>query len=162
MSADHRIPQSGRGVLAVDPGPTPGFAFYDEELNDHCAWIEKSFYAGADRIWHMCQASMVRVLVVEGFIIRGPRDKDSNTTIELIGVARYLAMDYGVKFVEQTPGDRASFITTEKLRNAGMWTGGAPDHARSASGHLLLYLVREKLLDARRLLTSESTSTEED
>lgn len=138
--------------VALDPGPTPGFAQYDPEQGAFKAWIEDDWWCGAARIRHLFENGPPSVLVVERFSIGGARRKSSNETIEMIGMARYFAKDYGVPFVEQSPADAAQFSTPAKLKAIGWYTPGAADHARSATGHLLLYLARARLIDLSQLL----------
>lgn len=116
---------------------------------DHTAWewTPAQFYAD---ISNWVKAS--HAVVCEGFVIAGPRAKASNMTIEMIGVLRYLCLKYGVEFVVQPPG-AYRFAGAAKLKHLGWYTAGS-DHARSASGHLVLYLAKNGHLDPSLLLPS--------
>jgi hypothetical protein len=152
-------------VLALDPGPHVGLAkwtdkaiggdatgpggthYYVEEFQ---AWetTPERWYAEVEP-WVM----WADVIVCEDFYIGGQRAKEANATIEMIGVMRYLAAREHKKFVTQTPGAGKKFAGDRwvKLKRLGWYTTG-PDHARSAAGHMLVFLVTAKLLDPARLL----------
>jgi hypothetical protein len=154
-------------VLCIDPGPHVGLATWEdhavphphemrkgadgrtiaEYIERHQAWetTPEKWYAEVEP-WVM----WADVIVCEGFVISGARARDSNITIEMIGVMRYLAAREHKKFVEQRPG-AYRFAGADKLKRLGWYTVGS-DHARSASGHLVLYLCESGLLDAARLL----------
>ena len=145
-------------VLAVDPGGTTGFALYDggAQYEVHDAWDKTGQMTALMQVESFLKGSGLDVLVCESFVISmGTMKKTregSNTAIEIIGALRWLTWKHEVKFVTQSPADAASFMTPEKLRALGWWTKGS-DHARSASKHLALYLVREKQIAPERLLT---------
>ena len=142
-------------VLCIDPGPHVGIATWTEQqlavgnkyVEDFKAWEEtpERLYAVADAfvLW-------ADVVVCEGFVISGARAKEANATIEMIGVLRYLAALHHKRFVEQRPG-AYKFAGSDKLKRLGWYTPGS-DHARSASGHLVLYLCEAELIDKTRLL----------
>ena len=104
------------------------------------------------------------VIVIEKFTISAATARKtragSNTAIEIIGSARWIAHARGVPFVEQTPADAMSFMTDEKLRRLGLYTPG-PDHARDAMRHLLLYLLRSGAVSGDRVLPSDPAQREE-
>lgn len=100
------------------------------------------------------------VLVCEGFTINMGTAKKSTAgsleTIELLGTLRWLAHMAEVPFVVQMPSDASNFDAKGgKLKRLGWWTRGS-DHARSATKHLVLYLVNEGLIDPKRLLPSDA------
>lgn len=140
-------------ILAVDPGPTPGFAAYDTETEAFSAWTAASWEDGCGQITRVDADSRTAwdVIICEDFFISGARAKDSNVTIEMIGVARWFAYEWEIPFVLQAPADAKAFSTNEKLKMMGWYTIG--DHARSATRHLLMYCARANLVDLRRLLT---------
>lgn len=152
-------------VLCVDPGPHVGIAtwtdrhvggdgsgpgsthYYTEKFQ---AWetTPEKFYAEVDP-W----VQWAEVVVCEGFVISGPRAKEANATIEMIGVLRYLAALKHRRFVVQRPG-AYKFAGADKLKRLGWYSKS--DHVRSATGHLVLYLAESGLIDGARLLPSES------
>jgi hypothetical protein len=141
-------------VLAVDPGPHIGVASWTDndpresegtEWFSAWEWTPEQFYAEV-KAWVMASD----VVVCEDFRISGPRAKEGNTTIEMIGALRYLTTAHKVKFVLQDPG-AYKFAGSDKLKRLGWYTKGS-DHARSASGHLVKYLAGAGLIDLQRLL----------
>lgn len=90
----------------------------------------------------------------EDFFIGGSRASEANVTIEMIGVLRYLAALQHKPFFTQAPGDAKAFGTTEKLKNIGWYKPAKADHARSATRHLLLFLVKHNHIEGARVLHS--------
>ncbi len=136
-------------VLAVDPGPHVGVACYTAAsgVENFSAWESTPSY------FYTCIEGWIvasDVIVSEGFNISGRRASEANVTIEMIGVLRFLAARHGKTFVEQPPGAHR-FAGSDKLKRLGWYTVGS-DHARSATGHLVLYLAEANLIDRRRLL----------
>lgn len=142
-------------VLCIDPGPHVGVAWWDSELDRFAAYeaTPEDVYECAHK-W----TAWADVIVVEDFRIGGSRGSDSNLTIEMIGVMRYLSRAQA-KFVTQAPGAH-KFAQGDKLKRLGWYTTGS-DHARSATGHLVKFLCDHQLLDAARLLPS-NVEKEED
>lgn len=124
-------------ILAIDPGPHVGMA----------AWADgdlfRAFEYTPEQLWQNIEGWILwaEVVVVEGFYITGPRAKEANETIEMIGVIKFFARRHSRRVVEQKPSDAKAFVTSEKLKSMGWWTKGS-DHARSATKHLYLYLAR--------------------
>lgn len=139
-------------VLAVDPGGETGFACWKQTPGGES--IQQ--WQIVDQLQVLAtvrdELATTDVLVVESFTIGGSRASDSNKTIEIIGGCRWLASLAGVPMVEQSPADAVMFATNDKLKRIGWWKVGE-DHSRSATRHLLLYLTKAKLIDARRLLS---------
>jgi len=142
-------------VFCVDPGPHVGVAAWTnvglmgEGTEGFAAWTwtPEEFYAQVEA-W----VAASDVIVCEDFRISGPRAREANVTIEMIGVLRFLCSKAGKTFVTQEPG-AYKFAGSDKLKRLGWYTPG-PDHARSASGHLVKYLAEANLIDRRRLLPS--------
>lgn len=143
-------------VLAVDPGGATGMAYWQDgppEEFSACTVAEPM------RVLEMVRKYILEekidVLVCETFTISAGTAKKSregsNTAIELIGAMRWLAYKGETPFVLQKPGDASGFCTDAKLRNLGWWTKG-PDHARSATRHLVLYLASSGAIDLARLI----------
>jgi len=136
-------------VYAVDPGGTTGHATWRND--EWQAWMTP-----ADETGHSVQATLAvggwDLCVFENFIITAAtlkKGRQGATSLELIGVGRYLAQCYGVPFETQNPSDAMGFSSDKKLKVLGWWTTG-PDHANAASRHLLLALVRHKSLAAEQ------------
>lgn len=127
-------------ILAIDPGKTTGWAI----------WQHNEWSAGEHEDWYvMCHwleeiHHHFPVMICESFHITAATGKKSPQpwSLEMIGVVKFLRWNRGMaKPVFQSPGDAMSFATNEKLKKAGMYSVGQ-EHARDASRHLLLYLVR--------------------
>lgn len=151
---------SSTRILAVDPGRATGWAvleagrayFGEEIFEEFPGWADSFLRSRFDR---GCRF----LVVAERFVISGgtltKARGDSNWSIELIGVLRYLARQYGHEFDLQGAGDAKRFGTDRLLRKLGWWTPGS-DHARDAARHLALALARRDQADLdRRLLSSE-------
>lgn len=147
-------------ILSVDPGPHVGLALWNDQMGLRPAaefdtftyWQEwestpEDFLPVADK-W----IETVHAVVCEKFLIAGPRAKEANITIEMIGVLRYLCTLASVPFVEQAPSDR-NFATPAKLKHLGWYVPGS-DHARSATQHLVTYLVKTGMLTPSDVLPS--------
>lgn len=131
-------------VVAFDPGPHVGVATWYGSID---SWGEAAH--DPENIWLYAERWIQEhdVVVCEDFAILGSRDKNSNATIEMIGVLRYLAWKHRKPFITQRPAD-AKFSSNDKLKKLGWWKPASADHARSASRHLLLYLVNTRQIDA--------------
>ena len=143
-------------MLAVDPGGCTGMALYEAgDLDEHFeAWSEPDPMGAIDRA-RMEIVSGLDVLVVEEFRITAGTGRKtragSNTAIEIIGALRWIAFKRGVPIVEQAPADAMGFATNDKLKRLGWYTPG-PDHARDATRHLVLYLVKGGRIEPSRVV----------
>lgn len=130
-----------------------GSAYFGEEgFESFPEWAESFLRSRFDR---GCQF----YVVAERFVISGGTVTvargDTNWSIELIGILRYLCRKYGHEFDLQGAGDAKRLGTDKLLRRLGWWTPGS-DHARDAARHLVLALARREPNDLdRRLLSSE-------
>lgn len=133
-------------IIAFDPGPHVGVATWEDG-----AWAEAE-HTPMD-VWLHGERWIraYNVVVCEDFTILGSRDKNSNATIEMVGVLRYLCWKNGIQFVTQRASD-AKFSSNDKLKKLGWWKPASADHARSASRHLLLYLVNTRQIDPAQFL----------
>lgn len=155
-------------VLAIDPGPHVGVATWTDRAiegeGEGAYFIEQwnefeetpaGFYKVADGWVHWADR-----VVCEDFFISGARASEANVTIEMIGVLRYLAALHNRPFVTQMPVEAKMFSTKEKLKNIGWYKPAKADHARSATRHLLLYLVKHNHIEGARVLHSAPTPEE--
>lgn len=153
-------------VLAIDPGPHTGLAFWSGGMPGvpiaaNCEEFRAWQVEGNDATWWEYEKYLVEprddyrpdVVVCEDFHIGGSRASEANVTIELIGIARYLCAEYGRSFVLQSPADARGFSSTEKLKRMGWWVPGQ-EHAQSASRHMLRYVAEAGLVDFRRMMSS--------
>lgn len=154
-------------VLAVDPGAATGMALYErwttDPLQEHVEqWVEEDPIAAIDRVVkeidrvHEEAPQPLDAIVCESFVISGPRAKEANQAIEIIGALRYLATKCEIPFITQSPADSMNFSTNAKLKLLGWYKPAPTDHARSATRHLLLYLTRAGTIAPERLLQSDA------
>ena len=137
-------------VVAIDPGETTGIAV----SNGGDLVLFDSIEGQMNAINTIRSNIATDVLVIEEFrISAGTARKTrsgSNTAIEIIGAAKWLAYLQGVPWVQQTPSDVMGFMTNEKLRRIGWYVPN--EHARDAVRHLAYYLVKAGHIPAERLL----------
>ncbi len=141
-------------VLAVDPGPHVGIARYTDTPEQGAEWVE---WEETPARFYDVVAQWVEwadVVVCENFFISGSRASSANETIEMIGVLRYACRQEGTQFVTQSPAEAKMFSTNEKLKRIGWWRPAKTDHARSATRHLLVYLVKNHRIESDRVLPS--------
>jgi len=150
-----------RRILSVDPGAHVGIAVAEIEEDGTVGFF--SYEMTPEQFYDMAEALVYEadVVLCEDFVISGARARDSNQTIEMIGVLRYLVarrnqqMGYrgteslppNVPFITQPPGAGTAFAGPKwsKLKAIG-WYRPGPDHSNSAAGHLLRYLVQNPAL----------------
>jgi hypothetical protein len=150
-------------VLAVDPGLRTGIVMLTHEGFLISETVDP-FEMGR-KVERALASGDVKALVCEAYIITKATLEKSrqNYSLELIGVCKYLCEKYAVEFILQTPGEGLSFVRNDKdefgkLKRLGWYvTNDKGNHQNAARSHLLLYMVRNKLLDPSRLL-EESTS----
>ncbi len=122
----------------MDPGKASGLAY--SVAGDCRTWtLDRTETEDWLELW-VRRADLV---VVESFIINAgtiKKAREGNVSLELIGVARYLARKARTEFKLQTPSEAKSFSTDEKLRRIG-WHVRESDHQRDARRHLVLALA---------------------
>lgn len=150
-------------VLAVDPGGTTGFTFWQGSDSPTDAefrtWMDDDPHRVCDTVYDMLYAGLDAV-VCENFVIGAgtikKSRKGSNTAIEIIGALRWLTTRWRCPYALQMPGD-VTYIDDAKLKRMGWYTPG-PDHARSSTRHLVHYLLSINALDRSVLLPSTTVS----
>jgi len=145
MDLDQRL------IVAIDPGKMTGYALLkpgsflsgQAPLQDALVWIDETFTAG-----HRM------TIVCEDFIYTAATAKKTRQTwsTEGIGVLRYLASKYDVGFYLQAPVDAKKFSTNDKLKAMGWYKPTKGGHANDAARHLLLYCIKNKLIDPRDII----------
>lgn len=143
-------------ILGVDPGKMTGLAGFDlgrELWNGSWERDTASAYAFLTE-WATMGPELL--IACERFVITAGTMKvgrgDENWSLELIGVARYLAARHGCAFELQSAGDAKRFAPDARLKQVGWWNPGH-DHANDAARHVLLAVARhepkilEKLVD---------------
>jgi hypothetical protein len=140
-------------ILAVDPGKTTGYVVW----RDGERTTEKELYCEkfCDVAYELIATGQVDVVVCERFIVTAQTGKYTQApwSLEQIGLLRFLCRKYEVKFVLQNVSDAKSFATETRLRHLGWNRPQGAGHARDAQRHLLVYLVRNGLIDATELLS---------
>ena len=137
-----------RNVIALDPGKTTGYAVWWQGCERPTGGQDESCQSVGERL--DCWLSVHEgdaVVVCERFIINVNTVGNSQApwSLELIGVARYLAAKYHAQFVLQTPADAKTFMKDERLKKLGWYLKGKV-HANDALRHLGLYVFTHKLM----------------
>ena len=78
------------------------------------------------------------------------RKSRQTTALELIGALRWFAIQHGIPFVLQSPAEAKGFGTDAKLEKIGWLKPKAQDHANDAARHLLVYCVKNKIVEVPR------------
>lgn len=137
-------------ILAVDPGLATGWCLLHDGQR-----LEGETPSPLEFIdWAVTQFTSVDHVVCEAFIItaRTATLSPAPWSLEIIGALRWLCHRYGVPFTLQTPTDAKRFATEDKLMKIGWDRPPGAGHARDAQRHMLLFLVRQELIDAAMLL----------
>lgn len=137
-------------ILAVDPGLMVGYAIqYDDGLIKSDQDQKWDFLTWCDpEGW----TKWFDVVVAERYIItpRTARLSQQHDALDILGNLRWWCRKMETPLIEYSAAEAKSFSTDDKLRAADMWISGK-DHARDASRHLMLYLVREGIMDPAML-----------
>jgi hypothetical protein len=154
------LPLEQRVIIAVDPGKMTGWAHLrlgmfnsgQMPLSDYLVWFDQVLEEG-----------LQPTVVCEDFIYTTETAKKTRQTwsTEGIGVLRFLTAKYGFGFHVQTPADAKRFSTNAKLKAMEWYRPSKGGHANDAARHLLLYCVKNKLIDPRPLLEIQPDQTEE-
>lgn len=143
------------GILAVDPGKTTGYVLWNDGER-----IEGELYGEAflDRADELIVSDQVDVVVCERFIITAQTGKKTQApwSLEQIGALRFLCRKHNVHFVLQSASDAKRFATDHRLNALGWKRPKGAGHARDAQRHLLVFLVRQNLIDAATLLEASN------
>jgi hypothetical protein len=132
-------------ILAVDPGKVTGWAMWgttDDEVPRADQLPMTLFLSTAEAL--MDRGSFDTVVVEDYLITAATLRKtrgELNWSLEQLGVLRWLARKYELRFVTQRPADAKRFATDEKLRRLGWYRSTPGGHANDALRHLLLYLA---------------------
>lgn len=152
LGADVMVePGSRRTVLAVDPGGTTGWALWRD--GDQVPQVgQDPPLAFLDRTWDLVRTSGGLEVVCERYVVTAGTLKKSRQydALEQIGALRWMCHHLGHPFELQDAADAEVFAPSERLKLLGWWTVGQ-EHARSATRHLLLYLVKRRLVSPGRL-----------
>lgn len=144
-------------ILAVDPGKATGWAIYRE---GRAYFGEHSFEDFPGFAWEYLNGNDPLLVIAERFVIMaGTLQKartETNWSIELIGVLRFISDMCGHDFELQGAGDAKRLGNDGLLRKLDWWTVGS-DHARDAARHVALALARHAPEELDRLLLSSES-----
>jgi hypothetical protein len=133
-------------IVAIDPGKMVGYAVRADSIGFHASQSDKwEFLTWADPVgWD----EWFDVVIIERYIITPKTAKLSqqHDALDVLGVIRWWCHKADVPLLEYSAAEAKSFSTDAKLKAASMWTPGQ-DHACDAARHLMLYMVREKIMD---------------
>lgn len=141
-------------VIAIDPGKTTGYAAWQEGHAEPWSGQESDCVAFGKRLDLWLGSSHLRTtVVIERFIINVKTVGNSQApwSLELIGVARYLAAKYDAEFELQTPADAKSFMPDDRLKKLGWYMPGKV-HANDALRHLGLFLATHHMIELTQLM----------
>jgi len=140
--------------LAIDPGDMTGVAtmtngdFHSTQapLNDVLDWVYDTLLIGTRP-----------VIFCEDFIITPETAKKSRQTspTDGIGALKWMAHMFDVTLTLQTPAAAKKFADDKKLKALGWYRPTKGGHANDAARHLMLGLVKNKIIDPRQLLPKE-------
>jgi hypothetical protein len=92
-------------------------------------------------------------IIVERYTITPNTAKLSqqHDPLEAIGGLRWMAALWQIPFVLQSPADAKRFADNGRLKRLG-WKSSGAGHNDDAARHLLLYCVKERIIDPKDLL----------
>jgi hypothetical protein len=139
-------------ILAVDPGKTTGFVMY---TSGAFFWGQESMMEFLRRADDYLYDNVAVEVVCEKFQI-GPstlsKARDAHWAMKQIGILEYWCETRGHTFTLQTPSEAKSFATDAKLKTLGWYTPTKGGHANDALRHLLVYMVKQEMIDLQTLL----------
>lgn len=142
---------TAREVLAIDPGLATGIATLSK---NKAYWGSQLEYAEVGEfIEFYLRTNPGADVVCENFFITRETAKKSPApwSLKLIGVAEYLCDQFGSKFTLQAPADAKRLATDPRLKALGWYSGGA-GHQDDASRHLLIYCLKNGIIDGKDLV----------
>jgi len=144
-------------VLSVDPGKKTGYVVWDNGKRVEGELSPENFLAYASKI---IESGKIDFVVCERFIISSQTGKFSQApwSLEQIGALRFLCNKYNIPFTLQNAADAKRFATEERLKHIKWKRPSGDGHARDAQRHLLLYLVKNDMIDDRILLSHKNIS----
>lgn len=136
-------------TLVFDPGNTTGWAQFENDVLVN--WGQLDFDLPA--LWDLLCTRAPDVLVWESFNLHAHR-RDSQIgssfpAVQVIGVLRLYADQWGLDYTERTPQQVKQIWTDDKLRKFHFYQKGQP-HANDAIRHGLTHLQIHKRNDRVR------------
>jgi hypothetical protein len=151
-------------VVAIDPGRTTGLAWWrDGEEWWEPVLQEDPLWVAIARVHLALSQRKLDQVVCEDFVITTQTAKKSRETSALdgLGTTRYLTTMYDVPLAIYRTAEAKAFASDATLRRIGWYVKGQ-SHARDASRHLLLYLVRSGVVAPERVLRPANDPTGRD
>jgi hypothetical protein len=142
-------------ILAVDPGGTTGFALNDgSETAPLVGECDFPLFVRMVESWLVSRTDAHFTVVAERYVITGQtlRKSRETTALEVIGYLRSLYYRHPQQVSElelQMPGDAKAFSTNDRLKTTGWYKPGF-DHGNDAARHLMLWLVKNRRMEAPR------------
>lgn len=135
-------------ICAMDPGLRTGFALWTPDSFTALITDPEDSWDVLDRWTNTHGGTGQSLLIVERYTITPETAKKSRQewSLELIGVARFLAAQRRITYGLQTPAEAKSYCPDARLRQLGMWSPGKEDHHRDATRHLVRALARRRLI----------------
>lgn len=122
-------------VLAIDPGDTVGVALYS---NDEINGKTVKNYADINELITFFHPDTV---VAENFFIRRGKPSNYHTAIKQIGVIEYICGEHSIPYELQSP-----MVLKTMMRHVP--AGVKVSHIRSATAHLLYYLLKNGIVES--------------
>lgn len=138
-------------VVVIDPGRTSGIAIWQPDW-EKPSLKEADFLTTCQLIEEMASDDVAYVLESFTITARTAQLTQAPWSLEIIGVARYIALEHGRDLVLQKPADAKRFATNPRLKALGWWHKGGGGHANDAARHLLLYVAQKRLIDMKGLV----------
>ncbi len=135
-------------LLAVDPGKTVGFAWFNYNVEEQEVDLIKAeqlhWKEFLDYLYNEIKNDSNFDLMYESYRIRtttiSANLNKELLTVKIIGVIEWMCRQYDIEFESQPAGIGNQFFDKKRLKNLEMWTVGKV-HARDATRHGLYYLT---------------------
>lgn len=133
-------------VLSADSGYGSGISTYNTLTGEFHTEEVHEFIPACQRFFAILAEDEQFEVVAENFVVTQYTAKLSgqNESLRLNGVLEWLAFNRGAKFTLQMPSARKP--GEAKLKLMGWHRKTKNGHSNSASGHLLVYLLKHDLL----------------
>lgn len=136
-------------VAWMDPGGMTGIAVLSASRHFSCD--EFIFQDAGNKLYGLCSYYKSDLKIGwERFTIGPETHKLTRQpeAMEMIGVARYLAQNWGCQILTPAAPDQRNMATPAMLKRLGWWVPGKDD-AQSAAQHMLAWLLRTNQLPPR-------------
>lgn len=135
VKADSEVQVKNKKLVAIDPGKTIGFAFFNGEELQLSGFFNNS-YSAISRMFELILMFEPDELVIESFRLYPWKAKEQYwsdfETPEIIGIIKYWAWNQNIKIVMQPASNKIPF-PDERLRKLNVYVPN--NHARDAVRH---------------------------